>query len=87
MTAGSDFIAKENKKLANSLRRMADWLERSDRAHCWHARVAGSEPYAVSMQTLDREGHSLASGPIRSAVIVGDGEFVERMKAHLDAEI
>lgn len=78
-------IQAANKKLAESLRRLADLLEQSDLAHHWHLHVAASEPVSVSMASLD-DPSGVKYGPMTAVFVVGDEAFVSRLKTHIDNE-
>ena len=78
-------INAQNKKLAESLRRLADSLEKSDRAHHWHLRATASEPVSVSMASLDGPS-GVKYGTMKAVFVVGDEAFVSRLKTHIDNE-
>lgn len=87
MTTESKYsVQAENKRIADALRRLADGVEQSTHAHCWHLQVNAGEPVSVSMASLDSPDTSLAFGAMRAMVAIGDAEFVSNLKDHLDAE-
>lgn len=80
-----NLIKAENKKLAESLRRLADRLEKSDRAHHWRMRASASDPVSVTVAFLD-DPSGVSFNPMRAGLFIGDEGFVSRMNDHFDSE-
>lgn len=85
MSDVSEIIKANNRNLAESLRRLAERVEQSAHAHHWHLSVSGGKPVRVSVASLD-DPSGVDCGPIRTAVLIGDKQFVANMKNHLDNE-
>lgn len=79
-------VQAENKRIADTLRRMAERVERSTRPYCWHMQATAGDPVSISAAPLDEPGVGAVFGAVRAAVVIGDEDFVMRMKDHLRAE-
>lgn len=70
---------RQNEKIAASLRRLADRIERSSDALEMKATTSGCEPRYVSVRPVGERGSSMVDGwtPMCHAIFIGDRGFVE----------